>query len=225
MHIQMMRHRSLILWLTVYAICMANVEASLVVHLRTIYYPGNPVEIFPLSLLSHRDLFIELFRELATILMIFSVAVLSVREKHRQFGAFLFVFGLWDLFYYLWLKIIIGWPVRWLEWDVLFLIPWPWLAPWITAAFIAVIMVAGGFRMLMLDAKSEMSGPGLVLLIAGILISLISLLLPAWPLLVNGEAAFRGYMPKGFPWILYVTGYLLMAVGLWTVIRGNTSRE
>ena len=124
----------MILWLTVYAICMANVEASLVVHLRTIYYPGNPVEIFPLSLLSHRDLFIELFRELATILMIFSVAVLSVREKHRQFGAFLFVFGLWDLFYYLWLKIIIGWPVRWLEWDVLFLIPWPWLAPWITAA-------------------------------------------------------------------------------------------
>ena len=225
MHIQMMRHRSLILWLTVYAICMANVEASLVVHLRTIYYPGNPVEIFPLSLLSHRDLFIELFRELATILMIFSVAVLSVREKHRQLGAFLFVFGLWDLFYYLWLKIIIGWPVRWLEWDVLFLIPWPWLAPWITAALIAVIMVAGGFRMLMLDAKSEMSGPGLVLLIAGILISLISLLLPAWPLLVNGEAAFRGYMPKGFPWILYVTGYLLMAVGLWTVIRGNTSRE
>lgn len=215
----------MILWLTVYAICMANVEASLVVHLRTIYYPGNPVEIFPLSLLSHRDLFIELFRELATILMIFSVAVLSVREKHRQLGAFLFVFGLWDLFYYLWLKIIIGWPVRWLEWDVLFLIPWPWLAPWITAALIAVIMVAGGFRMLMLDAKSEMSGPGLVLLIAGILISLISLLLPAWPLLVNGEAAFRGYMPKGFPWILYVTGYLLMAVGLWTVIRGNTSRE
>ena len=225
MHIQMMRHRSLILWLTVYAICMANVEASLVVHLRTIYYPGNPVEIFPLSLLSHRDLFIELFRELATILMIFSVAVLSVREKHRQLGAFLFVFGLWDLFYYLWLKIIIGWPVRWLEWDVLFLIPWPWLAPWITAALIAVIMVAGGFRMLMLDAKSEMSGPGLVLLIVGILISLTSLLLPAWPLLVNGEAAFRGHMPKGFPWVLYVSGYLLMAVGLWTVIRGNTSRE
>jgi hypothetical protein len=52
-------HRRLI-WLTLFSIAMAHVEATLVVHLRTIYYADNPLEIFPLAILSQRDLNIEL---------------------------------------------------------------------------------------------------------------------------------------------------------------------
>lgn len=108
------------LWLTCFAIAMAHVEASLVVHLRSLYYPDNPLVLFPLSLLSHRDLAIELSRELATVVMIVCVSLLAEKGFARIFAAFVYVFGLWDIAYYLWLKLMIGWPVSWFEWDVLF---------------------------------------------------------------------------------------------------------
>ena len=43
--------RRILLWLALYAIAMANVEAVLVVYLRDIYYPDDPVTIFPLVFL------------------------------------------------------------------------------------------------------------------------------------------------------------------------------
>lgn len=221
----MAKFQQKIVWLTVFAICMANVEASLVVHLRSIYYSNNPLEIFPLKLLSHRDLYIELFRELSTIAMILSVSLLSVPERYRQFGVFLFVFGLWDIFYYIWLKIMIGWPVSWMEWDVLFLIPWPWLAPWISAACIAILMVAGGVRILVSTRISGFDLIGMLLLISGVLICLASFLLPAWPLLEQGEVAFKNYMPGSFSWPVYISGYALMAGGLWTVVQEKKATD
>ena len=86
-----------ILWLSLFAIAMAHVEAALVVHLRSLYYPDNPLAIFPLSLLSHRDLAIELARELATLVMIMSVALLAARGFVRIFAAFVYIFGLLSL--------------------------------------------------------------------------------------------------------------------------------
>ncbi|MGD8569444.1 MAG: hypothetical protein PVJ39_15265, partial [Gammaproteobacteria bacterium] len=49
--------------LALFAIAMAYVEAALVVHLRHLYYPDNPLAIFPLHLLSRHDLAMELARE------------------------------------------------------------------------------------------------------------------------------------------------------------------
>ena len=80
-------HRT-ILWLTVYAIAMANVEAVIVVHLRILYYPVDPTVIFPLVLLSQRDLLIEIVRELATLVMILGVAALAARKLMGIFAAF-----------------------------------------------------------------------------------------------------------------------------------------
>ncbi|MCK4674466.1 MAG: hypothetical protein KAT61_01025 [Gammaproteobacteria bacterium] len=61
----------------------------MVVHLRSLYYPGNPLEIFPLNLLTHRDFAIELARELATVVMILSVALLAARGFTFETGAHL----------------------------------------------------------------------------------------------------------------------------------------
>jgi hypothetical protein len=134
-----------LLWLTLFAIAMAYFEAALVVHLRHLYYPGNPQAIFPLQLMSHADLAMELGRELATVVMIITVALLAVRDNGRRFAAFVFLFGIWDLFYYAWLKVLIDWPQSWLEWDVLYLVPWIWLGPWITAALIALLFYRMGW--------------------------------------------------------------------------------
>ncbi len=210
-----------IVWLTLFAIAMAQVEASLVVHLRTIYYPDNPQALFPLSILSQRDLGIELIRELATVVMIACVALLAASGFTRMFAAFIYVFGLWDLFYYLWLKLMIDWPVNWFEWDVLFLIPWPWFGPWIAAALIALLFVIGGGWILLRAGNVRFNRATALAFVVGMVLALSAFLLPAVALLPGGEEAFRNFQPQTFCWRCYIPGYLMMAVSLWYVARSE----
>ena len=56
----------------------------------------------------------------------------------------LIAFGVWDIFYYVFLAVIAGWPQSLLDWDVLFLIPLPWWGPVIAPVIIAALMVVGG---------------------------------------------------------------------------------
>lgn len=214
-----------IICLTIFSIAMAHVEAVLVVHLRTIYYPDNPLQIFPLELMSHRDLAMELVRELATVVMILSVALLAEKGFTRIFAAFVLVFGLWDIFYYFWLKIMIGWPANWLEWDLLFLIPWPWFGPWIAPVLIALLFVIWAGGVLLMKKDVRFTGGTATLFIIGALLALASFLLPAGHLLVEGEEAFRHFQPDQFLWPFYITGYLMMAFSLWRVVRHDLNRQ
>jgi len=216
----MMERRHQRLGLSVFAIAMAFVEAAVVVYVRQIYYPEDPRIIFPLNILSPHHLVIEWLREAATLAMILSVAWLAERGFMRVFAAFVYIFGLWDIFYYLWLKLSIGWPTGWLDWDILFLIPWVWLGPWIAPASIAALFVAWGgwvlgsprsFRFTYLSASLFVVGAGL---------DLAAFLQPAFPLLTQGIDAIEQFSPAGFWWALFATGYLLMAAGLLLVLRG-----
>lgn len=206
-----------LIWLTLFSIAMAHVEAALVVHLRTIYYADNPLEIFPLVILSQRDLAIELAREAATLVMLLTVALLAEKGFIRVLAAFFYVFGLWDICYYLWLKLMIGWPQSWLEWDVLFLIPWPWFGPWITPAMIALIFVCWGGWTLYQKTHRRFTWVSSTLVMLGIALSLTAFLLPGAALLPGGTDAFRNFRPAEFPWFLFAAGYLLLLVGLWRV--------
>jgi len=208
-----------LLALTAYALAMALVEAALVVHLRHLYYPGNPQTLFPLALLTPADLALELVRELATVVMIGAVAVLTERGGARRFAAFVFVFGLWDLGYYAWLKVFLDWPRNWLEWDVLFLIPWPWFGPWPAAALIALLFTAWGSLILSNEHRPRWNLGTTLLFLGGCLAGLVAFLAPAWPLLPGGAAAFRGFVPETFAWPLWVFGFAAMAVALWQAWR------
>jgi len=209
-------HRRLI-WLTLFSVAMAHVEAALVVHLRTIYYAENPLAIFPLAILSQRDLNIELAREVATVVMILSVALLAEKGFIRVFAAFVYVFGLWDIFYYIWLKLMIGWPQGWLEWDVLFLIPWPWFGPWITPVLIALAFVVWGGWTLYRKTHARFTRVSTTLFVLGTALALATFLLPGVPLLAGGTDAFRNFTPAAFSWTLFGVGYMLMLGALWRV--------
>jgi len=209
------------IWLFLFAIAMAQVEAALVIHLRSLYYPDNPLSIFPLMLMSHRDLAIEQVRELATVIMILTVALLAERSLMRVFAAFVFVFGLWDIFFYVWLKAMIGWPTSWFEWDVLFLIPWPWFGPWIAPVLIALLFSLWGGWVLLSPAVYRFTRATMTLFLLGTLLALASFLLPAASLLPGGEEAFRGYEPAGFSWGLFLAGYLFMLISLFSVATGG----
>jgi hypothetical protein len=198
---------------------MALVEAAIVVHLRHLYYPLDPRHLFPLALLSHADLALEMGREVATLVMMVAVAVLAQRGWARRFAAFVFVFGVWDLGYYGWLKLLLDWPQYWLEWDVLFLLPWPWFGPWLAAALIATLFTLWGGWVL-IDARPLQPRTADIVGFAGsALLALAAFLAPAWPLLVGGEAAFRNWQPGTFLWLLYAAGVAGMTAALWSAAR------
>jgi hypothetical protein len=206
--------------LAAFAAAMALVEAAIVVYLRELYYPEDPRALFPLRLLSDAHLALELAREVATLVMLGAVAWLSRRAWLARFAAFLFLFGLWDLCYYAWLWLYLGWPVSWGEWDVLFLIPWPWLAPWPAPAAIAALFGAWGGAVLWRGQEHRPSAAALALFGVGVLLALGAFLAPGAALLAGGAAAFRGWTPGPFPWWPYGSGLAALAAGLMLALRG-----
>lgn len=220
----MMSSRTLIL-LTIYAIAMALLESAVVVYMRRLYYPDDPLSIFPMRFLDAYDSVVELSREAATVVMLLTVALLAERSSRtRSFAAFVFMFGVWDLFYYAWLKVLIGWPRTWLEWDVLFLIPVVWLGPWICPALISLLFIVWGYWTLRSSEKIEFSISSFSLFTLGAASGLITFFQPALGVLAKGEVAdLSQYMPGGFWWWLFVPSLVLMGCGLGMTLR--TSRK
>ena len=207
--------------LATFGIAMALLEAAVVVYMRRLYYPENPLELFPLRFLNHYDPPLELSREVATIAMILTVAFLAERRTPaRTFAAFVFVFGAWDLFYYVWLKVLMGWPQDWLEWDVLFLIPTVWLGPWICPAAIALLFVLWGGHVVWHDLSPRLSGVSLATFMIGAALGLVTFMQPAW---FHPFETLAEYTPQTFWWWLFLPSYLLMCIGLAMSIRAPSS--
>jgi hypothetical protein len=109
-------------------IAFGFVEAAVVIYLRaaTGLWPVPQLKAlaaFPESLFR-----IECYREAATIVMLVAIAILVGQRIKEKAVAFLWTFAFWDIFYYVWLRFTIGWPSSFLDSDVLFLIPVPWVA-------------------------------------------------------------------------------------------------
>lgn len=133
-----------ILFLSLFSIGMAYVEAVVVVYIRRLISFQDlstlPIGSIESLLRDHHLLFEEQTREAATILMLITVAVLSGRDIKERTASFLWCFGLWDIFYYIFLRIWTGWPRSPMDMDVLFLIPAPWVSPVIVPVTISLIM-------------------------------------------------------------------------------------
>jgi hypothetical protein len=131
-------------WLTAYAVGMAYVEAAAVAYLRLLA-PGQPFDAtqaavagaLPLSVVR-----IEVGREAATLVMLAAVACLAARKGWWQrLGYLLWVFAVWDILYYAWLRVLIGWPPGLMTMDVLFLIPFVWVAPVVFPIAVSGVMM------------------------------------------------------------------------------------
>lgn len=129
----------IILLYLVFGIAMAYLESAIVVYLRLLYYPDGfyfPMKTIPLTVA-----FIEVGREAATLVMLWFAAQMSRRQFKEKFALFIFTFGVWDIFYYAWLKIFLNWPKGMFDWDILFLIPVPWAAPWLAPALFSAGLI------------------------------------------------------------------------------------
>jgi hypothetical protein len=209
-------YRFTLIWIILYASAMALLEAVVVVYLRELYYPDHVQVLFPITIFTQKDLIVELSREVATIVMIFSVAVLLEKKQIiRVFACFVLLFGLWDIFYYIWLKVFINWPLYFCEWDILFLIPWAWFGPWICPVLISLLFILWGGSVLLRKDTISFSPFSLILFITGCIFDLAAFIQPALNVMIkDGVEGFSSYMPDNFWWWLFVPGFLLMASGL-----------
>ena len=132
-------------WLTVvvFAIAMAWVESAVVYYLRTMVDRIEPYQPNPLPLIGGLGP-VELVREAATMVMLLTVGMLAGENWRARLGYSAVAFGVWDIFYYVFLKAICGWPHSLANWDILFLLPLPWWGPvWAPMAIAALMIVWG----------------------------------------------------------------------------------
>ena len=133
--------------IVIFGIALAYFEAAVVVYLRTIFYPDGftfPLTEFGIgsSPLWKQLLLTEIGREAASMVLISTAAWLIGRNLQQRTAFFLTIFAVWDIFYYIWLKILIDWPGSIMDWDVLFLIPTTWASPVLAPVLISLTLLA-----------------------------------------------------------------------------------
>ena len=205
--------RRITLGLILFGIAFGYVEAAVVVYLRTIHepvrervHPGtSPAEVFPLLTFDElrtaapeqaKLVRVEVMREAATLLMLAGAASVAV-ERGMWLAAFAVGFGVWDIFYYVFLRLLIGWPASLFTWDVLFLIPAPWAAPVLAPVIVSLSLVAAGMLALRRTVhlkRRHWAGIG-----CGALAILLSFL---W----DSPNVLAGGFPHPFFWGLFAAG-------------------
>lgn len=190
---------------TCYAVAMALVEAVVVVYLRDVYYPDGFT--FPLRFIPFQRITLEVGREAATLVMLAAVGYLAGRALWERFGWFMLAFGVWDIWYYLWLRIVLNWPATLFDWDILFLIPLPWIGPVIAPVLIAVEMCVVGFLITRRYAAGRAIHPPLsAWVLAG---GATALLL--WSFMRDLDAGLHQAMPRPYPYPALFVGLVLYA--------------
>lgn len=150
---QLLNNGYIIFTYLIFGIAMAYVESAIVVYLRLLYYPGG--FYFPIKMIPMHVTVVEMGREAATLIMLWFVAQMSFKPFKEKFALFIFTFGVWDIFYYAWLKIFINWPKGMFDWDILFIIPVPWIAPWLAPVLVSVGLVFAAILILYYPQRFE----------------------------------------------------------------------
>jgi hypothetical protein len=198
-------------WVALYAVAMAYAEAAVVVYLRALLHVDLAlVVVVYLRALLHVDLAlvslghyfnIEVGREAATIAMLVAVGWTAGRKLQDRLAYLAFALGLWDIWYYVWLAVLVGWPETLFDWDVLFLIPLPWWGPVLSPVLIALLLcVVGIFVVVRTERreKVEFTYARLFPSALGGLLALYVFMADAIGALLRGKAPFpAGHGPDG----------------------------
>ena len=129
-----------LLWISFFGIAMGYFESAAVIYLRNILYQ-SATDLFPLVPISKHLAITELIREAATLIMLIGVGIIAGRTNSERFAWFIYTFAIWDIFYYVFLKLLIGWPASLLTWDILFLLPVTWTGPVISPVIVSFSMI------------------------------------------------------------------------------------
>lgn len=220
-----------------FGIAMAALEGAVVVYLRALYYPDE--FSVQLKIIDEHILLVEIIREFATLVMLLAVGYMAGKNFRERFAYFLLAFGVWDIFYYIWLKIFIGWPASFFDWDILFLIPVTWIGPVGAPVVCSLTMIM--LAIFLLRYKIRISKTVWAYLTLGAILVLFTFMRDYSSLIIqNGFAKdFPHFMqnrdfvekaatliPQPYPWNVFLAGelmFILALVNLW--INKNRTTE
>jgi ribose/xylose/arabinose/galactoside ABC-type transport system permease subunit len=210
---------------TLLAIAMALLESAVVIYLREIMYPEG--FRFPLAPVLPHLLLTEILREAATLVVLVCIGLLAGKRFSEKFAWFIYSFAVWDIFYYVFLWLLLGWPESLMTWDVLFLIPATWTGPVVTPLILTVIMILFAWFILSAAEKGRntriegvewvglSAGSGIV--VAAFMTDYLKHMLKAFApgeLLRAGDPRImeiaQQYVPESFPWLLFTAGILVI---------------
>jgi hypothetical protein len=231
-----MNLKKLLLVITSFAIAMGLLEAVVVVYLREILYPGG--FRFPLSPIPVNLAVTELFREVATLVMLLTAGMMGARADRLHpgrfstgFAWFIYSFAIWDIFYYVFLKLFLGWPESLMTWDVLFLIPTTWTGPVLTPVLVSLTMILLALLILFAAERGKNSRilwqewtgliVGSLVLIFGFIFDYSRFMLSQITLgemlqVMNTEVLdlATSYVPASFPWWIFVPGLVIILTSI-----------
>jgi hypothetical protein len=196
-----------------------------VVYLRHIYDPlrqaldpgraaGDLFPLIPVARLSSehvRLLTVELGREAATLIMLAGAGLLAARERRQWIAGFAVTFVVWDISFYAFLKVLLDWPASLLTWDILFMIPVPWVGPVVAHVIVSAAMIVCGLVALRCDwdgRRIDTTSIHWIGLVGGALAIIASF---TW----NYRTLLAGAPPEHFHWALFSAG-LLAGIGTFT---------
>jgi hypothetical protein len=210
------RERKRWVLVVVFAIGMAWVEAASVYYLRAMVGRIDPYQENPLPI---RGVLgeVELIREASTLVMLLTIGILAGRTWYKRLGYTAIAFGVWDILYYVFLRMICDWPRSLFDWDILFLLPLPWWGPVLAPVCIALLMIVWGT----FASQFTNRGPASSLTSAlwglswlGIALALYVFMADSLRAIHQGLDATRQVLPKPFNWSAFCVALTLMATPL-----------
>ncbi len=222
-------------WLVIFSIAMAYLESAVVVYLREIYYPEG--FSFPLTPMNADMVITEFWREIATIIMLVGIGILTGTSSSQRFAFFLLTFAIWDIFYYVFLYALLGWPSSLFTWDILFLVPIPWVGPVITPIIVSLIMIVLAFSLLRFKEKLNLKQ--WFLLFLGSQVVVISWVLDYWNFSSNHYSngvwtlssdqelfgSSEPYIPSSFNWYIFMIGIVLLLMAITSYYILNRKKD
>jgi hypothetical protein len=193
----------------IFAIAMAYLESAVVVYLRAMY--GIEDLLRDINLKPDIYTLIEIGRESATIIMLVIISLIAGSSRQKKMGYFFFSFGVWDIFYYIWLYVFIQWPTSLLDWDILFLIPLPWWGPVIAPILISILLIFIG-HLLIRDVNFKITTFDWVAIGLSICVLLYTFTEDSIKLILSGKGELTEVRPTTFNWILFLIAFAVWAI-------------
>lgn len=206
-----------LLHVTLIDLCVGFFEAVFVIYLRKIYYPSG--FSFPLRLADPQLGAVEMAREAVSIVLLWGIGALAGKSFKSRFGWFAFCFGVWDMVYYIVLKMFLDWPESFLTWDILFLLPLPWLGPILAPVLVSAALIVCGLMIVRLEEKGIVLNLSWKWWTGEILCGLVII----FTFIQNFRVVLEQGVPRHFNWpvflIALVAGIILFAVTVRKSIR------
>jgi hypothetical protein len=216
-----------IIGLTIFSIAMGFMETVIVVYLRKLYYPDGFQ--FPLVAMDDGIIKAEFLREAATIIMLVAIGMLTGKTVAQKFAYFIYCFAIWDIFYYVFLKVLLDWPQSLLTWDILFLIPVPWVGPVIAPCLVSLTMIALAFGIIYFQEKGYATAIKLndwLFFTSGSTLVILSFIVDGFGYIsLPGNTLTNAGIPSHYDWGLFIIGEVILILGIAVYFKRNKNEH